>query len=217
MADYKFSLDLDPGISVGPLKFGTDREEICKIIKKEYGCDREILEEYRDFYESLDLLLDFNDNKLERAQFIADPHNKACEIKFNGEKIWPRTRKKFFSIFEKYNFAVFFECYTNADLDIGAQWVDNPPTFAASEKGYGATWIETMRLTKVTLSLKKGMKRSEIRSLIKLEPTISDDGCTDIFHDDKYLTTYIHLTYNTDGILVSGFEHFPDDKKIDIV
>ncbi len=81
-----FILDLNLGISVGLLKFGIDRQVVWKIMKEKYKCERESLTDGREYYGALDLLLKYKNDKLYMAQFIADPKNKVCEIKLNGEK-----------------------------------------------------------------------------------------------------------------------------------
>ncbi len=70
---------------------------------------------------------------------------------------------------------------------------------------------------KAKLSLKKGMTREEVRKLMKVEPKISDDNHTDIFYNFNVSKSFIFLTYDIDDILVSGFEQYSDDEKINIV
>ncbi len=130
---YKF--DFEPGISVGPLKLGIERKEAWKIMKEFFKSKRsKYSDEELEYYSKLDVRLHYDENRLIAIEFIAEKGSKLYEINFRGEKIWPRTKNKFFSIFKNYLFKDVWGSFYNTDFDIAAQWDDNPPSFLIAKK-----------------------------------------------------------------------------------
>ena len=92
-------LFLNPNVSVGPFVFGTEQKEMWKIMKKEFGSERELPVFESEDYQNPHVQLEYIDRKLISVTFIDDIRERYCEIYLGKEKIWPRTEKKFLSIF----------------------------------------------------------------------------------------------------------------------
>ncbi|MEE3423481.1 MAG: hypothetical protein VZR11_12380 [Succinimonas sp.] len=79
-------LILNPNISVGPFVFGTEQEEVWKIVKREF-CSEHDLDNERSLpaYEAEycpipDILLEFKDKKQLSVSFNDDISQRYCEI-----------------------------------------------------------------------------------------------------------------------------------------
>ena len=107
-----------PNISVGPFVFGTEREEVWKMMKNEFGTERELPTFEREYYKYPNVFLEFIENKLMSVSFADDYPKRYCDIYFNDERIWPRTQEKFFSIFEGNTFVDVYGSYMSSELSI---------------------------------------------------------------------------------------------------
>jgi len=86
-------LILNPNVSVGPFVFGTKREDMWAIMKKEFGSERDLPVFETEDYENPHVQLEYIDEKLISVTFIDDIRKRYCEIYLGNEKIWPRTEK----------------------------------------------------------------------------------------------------------------------------
>ena len=90
--------NLEPNVSVGPLVFGTQRQEIREIMKDRFDAEVDLPVFEREYYKTLNVFLEYVDEKLVSVEFVDDRENRTCEIYYQKEKIWPRTKKKFFAL-----------------------------------------------------------------------------------------------------------------------
>ena len=135
---------LNPNISVGPFIFGTKREEVWKMMKLEFGTERELPTFEREYYKNPNVLLEYIDDKLVSVSFIDDRNKRYCEIYLNGEKIWPRTQKKFFSIFKENSFVDVYGTYMSPELSVTSEWeLDENHSLLLAVKGYCKELIKT--------------------------------------------------------------------------
>ena len=89
-------LFFNPNVSVGPFVFGTEREDIWKMMKREFGSERDLPVFETENYQTPYVQLEYINNKLISVSFIDDITRRDCEIYLGKEKIWPRTEKKTF-------------------------------------------------------------------------------------------------------------------------
>ena len=141
-------LILDPNVSVGPFVFGTEQEKIWEIIRDEFSSEcNPIIENippvYKsEYHENPNVHLEYKDNKLISVSFIDDITKRYCEIYLGKEKIWPRTEKKFLSIFGESAFIEVFGSYYHTELSLTVGWDDNPPSLTIGCKGYSTEIVE---------------------------------------------------------------------------
>ncbi len=192
------TLDLKPQVSLGPIILGAKKQEVWNVMKQEFDCEPERIDDDTEYYNKLDIILEYDNDNLIIISVIADPKNKACEVILNDEKIWPRTKKKFYSYFPEDDFFDVFGDLYNPSLDIGVQWDDRPPLFFVAPKGYAIEKIENFMFYNVAKELKKGMDRVSIRNCIretlKQEPIVLADSHTDSYGRDKYTHTIMLMT-----------------------
>ena len=178
-------LVLNPNVSVGPFVFGTEQKEMWKIMKNEFGSERDPLVERSlpayetEYYANPDVNLSYKDNKLISVTFIDDIRERYCEIYLGKEKIWPRTEKKFLSIFGRDSFVEVYGSYYHTEFSLAVGWDDNPPSLLIGQEGYCSEAVENYQLFDTVLNMKKGMNRNDCRMLINRIPIVSDDGKTD--------------------------------------
>ena len=215
-------LILNPNISVGPFVFGTEQEEVWKIVKREFGSERDpdterSLPAYEaEYYPIPDILLEFKDKKLLSVSFNDDISQRYCEIYLGNEKIWPRSKKKFFSIFGEESFVDVYGRYFHPQLSIGADWDDDLPSLIIGQPGYSTEMIENYRLFDIALKLKKMTDRKYCRRLIDRTPQISEDGRTDHYHHGIIRPEIISLTFDSNDKLIKVTKKFPDGSLLNI-
>ena len=169
--------------------------------------------------EAIDTILDlieYKDNKLISVSFIDDITKRYCEIYLGKEKIWPRTEKKFLSIFGESAFIEVFGSYYHTELSLTVGWDDNPPSLTIGCKGYSTEIVENYRLFYTALKMKKGMNRKECRTLMNRTPQVSIDGRTDNYPFGIIKPEVTSLTYDSDDRLIKACQSFPDENIIDI-
>ena len=217
------NLILKPNVSVGPFVFGTEQKEIWKIMKEEFGSERDPIV-YRDlpayeseYYANPKVHLEYKDSKLISVNFIDDIRERYCEIYLGKEKIWPRTEKKFLSMFDKDSFVEIYGSYFHLDSSIAADWEDNTPTLTIGCKGYCAEIVENSRLFNVASAMKKGMSRTECRMLINRSPQVSNDGRTDNYLYGIIKPEVTSLTYDSSDKLIRASQSFPSGDVINII
>ena len=214
-------LVLNPNVSVGPFVFGTEQKEMWKIMKNEFGSERDPLVERSlpayetEYYANPDVNLSYKDNKLISVTFIDDIRERYCEIYLGKEKIWPRTEKKFLSIFGRDSFVEVYGSYYHTEFSLAVGWDDNPPSLLIGQEGYCSEAVENYQLFDTVLNMKKGMNRNECRMLINRIPVVSDDGKTDHYHHGVIRPEKISLTYDSRNNLVKLIKTFPDGEIID--
>ena len=201
-------LVLNPNVSVGPFVFGTEQKEMWKIMKNEFGSERDPLVERSlpayetEYYANPDVNLSYKDNKLISVTFIDDIRERYCEIYLGKEKIWPRTEKKFLSIFGRDSFVEVYGSYYHTEFSLAVGWDDSEA-------------VENYQLFDTVLNMKKGMNRNDCRMLINRIPVVSDDGKTDHYHHGVIRPEKISLTYDSRNNLVKLIKTFPDGEIID--
>lgn len=194
---------LNPNISVGPFVFGMEREEVWKMMKDKFGTERELPTFEREYYTNPNVLLEYIDNKLVSVSFVDDRYRRYCEIYLNGEKIWPRTQKKFFSIFGEHSFVDVYGEYMSSELSIATEWeLDGRHNLLLAITGYSKEMIECFQFFGIILELKKGMERDKVRKLIGRTPKISNDGRTDCYPQGFYSPEETFITYDANNRLV---------------
>lgn len=215
-------LILNPNVSVGPFVFGTEQEKIWEIIKKEFGSEsKPIIENVppaykEEYHENPHVHLEYKDNRLISVSFMDDITRRYCEIYLGKEKIWPRTEKKFLSIFGESAFIEVFGLYYHTELSLIANWDDNPTSLTIGCKGYSTEIVENFRLFYTALEMKKGMNRKECRTLMNRTPQVSIDGRTDNYPFGIIKPEVTSLTYDSDDRLIKACQSFPDENIIDI-
>ncbi len=132
--------------------FGTERTEVWKIMKWEFGTERDQPVYDFEYYPDLNLQLYYFKERLISANFINENDEHGCEIYLAGQKIWPFSHKKFFSLFGEEAFVENLAIYDHAELSISAGWEDEVPTLLLAGRGYCAEHIENMRINNVCLS-----------------------------------------------------------------
>ncbi len=214
-------LVLNPNVSVGPFVFGTEQKEMWKIMKNEFGSERDPLVERSlpayetEYYANPDVNLSYKDNKLISVTFIDDIRERYCEIYLGKEKIWPRTEKKFLSIFGRDSFVEVYGSYYHTEFSLAVGWDDNPPSLLIGQEGYCSEAVENYQLFDTVLNMKKGMNRNDCRMLINRIPIVSDDGKTDHYLHGVIRPEKISLTYDSRNNLVKLIKTFPDGEIID--
>ncbi len=215
-------LILNPNISVGPFVFGTEQEEVWKIIKREFGSERDpdterSLPAYEaEYYPIPDILLEFKNKKLLSVSFNDDISHRYCEIYLGNEKIWPRSKKKFFSIFGGESFVDVYGRYFHPQLSIGADWDDDLPSLLIGQEGYSTEMIETYRIFDIVESMTKMMDRKECRMLINRPPQISEDGRTDFYPYGVIKPEVTELTFDSNDKLIRAVQTFTDGDVLNI-
>jgi hypothetical protein len=215
-------LILNPNISVGPFVFGTEQEEIWKIMKKEFGSERDSIVERSlpayesEYYDNPNVHLSYKDNKLISIMFIDDIRQRYCEIYLGQEKIWPRTEKKFLSIFGRDSFTEVYGSYYHTTLSLIPEWDENPPYLLIGKKGYAAEAAENYQLFEIAEGMKKMMDRKYCRMLIDRTPQISEDGRTDHYPHGIIRPEIISLTFDSNDKLIKVTKKFPDGYLLNI-
>ena len=215
-------LILNPNISVGPFVFGTEQEEVWKIVKREFGSERDpkterSLPAYEaEYYPIPNILLEFKERKLLSVSFNDDISQRYCEIYLGKEKIWPRSKKKFFSIFSMDSFVDVYGRYFHPQLSIGVDWDDDLPSLLIGQPGYSSEMIENYRLFDIAISLKKMTDRKECRRLINRTPQVSEDGRTDYYPFGVIKPEVISLTFDANNKLIKVIKKFPDGYLLNI-
>ncbi len=72
-------LILNPNVSVGPFVFGTKREDMWKIMKKEFGSERDLPVFETELYEDPNVQLEYIDEKLISVSFSDEIRKRYCE------------------------------------------------------------------------------------------------------------------------------------------
>ncbi len=215
-------LQLVPNVSVGPFVFGMDQAEVHAMMKREFGSERgprveRSLPAYEsEYYANPDVHLEFKESKLISVFFIDDIRERFIEIYFGGVKIWPRTEKKFLSIFGKDSF-VEMRRFFHIDFSLSPDWSENPPSLIVGQEGYCAELVECRQIVDIALGMKKGMSRSECRKLLERQMEISDDGRTDIYRHGVIKPEVLSLTYDPDDLLLTVSQRFPSGNVINFV
>ncbi len=112
--------------------------------------------------------------------FIDNIRERSIEIYFGGVKIWPRTEKKFLSIFGKDSFEEI--CwFFHIDFSLSPDWSENPPSLIVGQECYCVELVEGRQIADIVMGMKKGMSRSGSRKLLECQMEISDDCRTDIY------------------------------------
>ncbi len=216
-------LILNPNISVGPFVFGTEQQEMWEIMKKEFGSVRDSLVERRkpsyesEYYENPDVHLEYKDGKLISVNFIDDITERYCEIYLEGQKIWPRTERKFLSMFGRDSFTEIYGSYYHTKLSLAVGWDDNPPSLLIGQEGYCAEAVEHFRFFQIVLKMKKGMPRNECRMVINRTYQVSEDGRTDDYPYGVIKREVTSLTFDSDNRLIKSWQSFPDGHVINIL
>ena len=215
-------LILTPNISVGPFVFGTEQEEVWKIIKMEFESERNpkterSLPAYEaEYYPIPNILLEFKERKLLSVSFNDDISQRYCEIYLGKEKIWPRSKKKFFSIFGAESFVDVYGRYFHPQLSIGVDWDDDLPSLLIGQPGYSTEMIENYRLFDIAIRLKKMTDRKECCRLINRTPQVSEDGRTDCYPFGVIKPEVISLTFDANNKLIKVIKKFPDEYLLNI-
>ena len=216
-------LILNPNISVGSFVFGTEQEEVWKIVKREFGSERDpkterSLPAYEaEYYPIPNILLEFKERKLLSVSFNDDISQRYYEIYLGKEKIWPRSKKKFFSIFSMDSFVDVYGRYFHPQLSIGVDWDDDLPSLLIGQPGYSAEMIENYRLFDAALAMKKGINRDECRILINRTPQVSEDGRTDFYPYGVIKPEVTALTFDANDKLTNAVQTFPDGDIVNIL
>ena len=210
-------LILNPNISVGHFMFGADREQILEIIKKEFNTDCEPITDchsptyHTEYFENPDIYLEYKDNKLVSVKFYNHPKLRYCEVYLGNEKIWPRTEKKFLSIFGREAFTEIGSAYCHTQLSLKALWQEKPAELIAGAEGYCAEIIQNFRYLITSIEdLDRGMSRNECRRLMKNPPQFSEDGRTDCYSCGVFQPRVTSLTYDADDKLMAASHTYPD-------
>ncbi len=206
-----------PNISVGPFVFGTEREEVWKMMKNEFGTERELPTFEREYYKYPNVFLEFIENKLMSVSFADDYPKRYCDIYFNDERIWPRTQEKFFSIFEGNTFVDVYGSYMSSELSITTAWEDGHQSLLLAKTGYCKELIESYQLFGIVLHLKKGMGRDEVRKIVGRIPEVVDAGDTDCYPIGIYSPEETFLTYDVNDKLVKIIKKFNDEGIIKVL
>jgi hypothetical protein len=209
-------LILNPNVSVGPFVFGTKREDMWAIMKKEFGSERDLPVFETEDYENPHVQLEYIDEKLISVTFIDDIRKRYCEIYLGNEKIWPRTEKKFLSIFGRDSFVETFGAFYHTELSLLIDCDHNPPSLTIGCDGYCNEIVENFRLFYTASKMKKGMSRDECRMLINRQPLISDDGRTDCYPYGKLRPEVTSLTYDSNNKLIKATQSYPEGKVLNI-
>ena len=213
---------LDPNISVGPFVFDTEQEKIWKMMKKEFGSVRDpIVDRYlpayeSEYYENPNVHLSYKDNKLISIMFIDDISQRYCEIYLGQEKIWPRTEKKFLSIFGRDSFTEVYGSYYHTTLSLIPDWDENPPYLLIGKKGYAAEAAEHLQLFAIVSDMIKGMDRDKCRMLINHTPQVSKDGRTDFYPYGFIKPEVTALTFDSNDKLIRAVQTFTDGDVLNI-
>lgn len=209
-------LILNPNVSVGPFVFGTKREDMWKIMKKEFGSERDLPVFETELYEDPNVQLEYIDEKLISVTFNDEIRKRYCEIYFENEKIWPRTEKKFLSIFGRDSFVETFGAYYHCDLSLLLNFDHNPPSLTIGQEGYCTEIVENFRLFYTALNMKKGMSRDECRMLINRIPQVSADGTTDCYPYGTLRPEVTSLTYDSSNRLIKASQSCPNGEVLNI-
>ena len=148
--------------------------------------------------------------------FIDDIRQRYCEIYLGHEKIWPRTEKKFLSIFGQDSFTEVYGSYYHTTLSLIPEWDENPPYLLIGKKGYAAEAAENYQLFEIAEGMKKMMDRKYCRMLIDRTPQISEDGRTDHYPHGIIRPEIISLTFDSNDKLIKVTKKFPDGYLLNI-
>ena len=216
-------LILNPNISVGPFVFGVEQKEIWRIMKEEFGSEqnpvveRELPDYESEYYENLNINFEYKDNKLISVMFIDDIRERYCEIYLGNEKIWPRTEKKFLSIFGRDSFVDVYGSYYHTGFSLAVGWDDDPPSLTIGQEGYSAEIVENYKLFDTVSGMEKGMNRNECRAIIGRTPNVSADGRTDTYSHGVIRPEIVSLTFDSDNKLITVTKRFPDGDVLNIL
>ena len=210
-------LFFNPNVSVGPFVFGTEREDIWKMMKREFGSERDLPVFETENYQTPYVQLEYINNKLISVSFIDDITRRDCEIYLGKEKIWPRTEKKLLPIFGRDSFVDIYGTYYHKDFSFIAEWDDRPPSLTIGCQGYCSELLENFRIFYTALEMKKGMNRSECRKLMNRPPEVSRDGKTDNYPYGIIKPELTSLTYDSDDRLIRAQKTFSEEDTIDIL
>ncbi len=195
--------NLEPNVSVGPLVFGTQRQEIREIMKDRFDAEVDLPVFEREYYKTLNVFLEYVDEKLVSVEFVDDRENRTCEIYYQKERIWPRTKKKFFALLGNETFDDVFGVLMCRNLSLNVDWEPGePPSLLVAQGGYCGELIDCYSLVTKVLDLKKGMDRENVRDILCFTPQISDDSRTDIYALGVYSPEVTFLTYDENDKLI---------------
>ncbi len=209
-----------PNVSVGSFVFGTEQEKVWEIMKSEFGSERNPLIDRQlpayetEYYANPNVHLSYKDSKLISVDFIDDISKRYLEIYLGNEKIWPRTEKKFLSIFGYDSFVDIYGSYYHTDFSLAVGWDDNPPSLLIGQKGYCTEAVENFRLVNAILNMKKGMNRNECRMIINNTPQVSCDGRTDCYPHGIIRPEVTSLTFDSDNKLIKASQTFPNGEVV---
>ncbi len=218
-----YKLQLVPNVSVGPFVFGMEQAEVHAMMKREFGSEQDPLVERRfpvyesEYYDNLNVRLEYKEGKLITVYFIDNIKERFIEIHFGGVKIWPRTKKKFASIFGRDIFEDDLGVLYHKEYSLIAGWDGQINKLIVGQEGYCAEMLESIQLFFAASSLSKGMSRSECRKLMERQPEISDDGRTDIYRHGFIEPDVISLAYDPDDLLLTVTQLLPDGQVVNLV
>ncbi len=216
-------LEFVPNVSVGPFIFGMEQSEVHKIIKgvfkseSEPQVERDLPSYESEYYPNPDIHVEYKNKKLISVFFIDDIRQRYCEIYLNNEKIWPRTKKKFFSIFGQDSFVELYDSFSHNEFSLCPNWENSPPSLVVGQKGYCAELVETQQLVDIVFEMRKGMTRDHCRMLIGRKPEVSADGMTDNYPHGTIKPEIMSLTYGPDNLLLRASHSYPNGHVINIV
>lgn len=210
-------LNLMPNVSIGSFVFGTEREEIRKIMKREFGSepDQPVFDTDED-YANPNVQLEFTDEKLISVTFLDDYRNRYCEIYLGKEKIWPRTEKKFFSIFGQDSFVELYGSYYHTAFSLLPDWDENPPSLTIGMEGYCSELVDNLELYNPVSGMKKGMYRDDCRKVINHIYYVSDDGRSDSYQAGVIRPEVTSLTFDSGDNLIRACRTYPDGEAVNI-
>ncbi len=152
-----------PHESVGPLIIGSSKEEVRKIMKKTFNCDPDEFEEDREYYKNVNIIVEYDNDKLLWITIFANPRIKALEIMYDDMRIWPRQKSYFLNLFKNDNLFELEDYYYDPKLDFCVRWCEGTPELVICPQGYSLEHRDSVILSNYLPKLKKGMLRNTIQ------------------------------------------------------
>ncbi len=207
-----------PNASIGSFVFGMRREEVWKIMKTEFGSERDPIASDGDSDSFLYPNLDFEyfNNKLISVAVVDDINKRYCEVYLRKEKIWPRTERKIMSMFGRDSFTDIYSTYYHTELSMVFSWDDNPKCLLLAQKGYCTEYVESFQFYELLHVLKKGCDRQEVRKILQKPYHVSADGRTDCYHYGFLSPKDVTVLFDDDDRLLNVNLKFYDGTDIDI-